>query len=448
MDRAELRRLYNRLDPYEDLAPDDKRNVDVDSLGDRDHRARGVNWCEKLAQKITFDDKPTLTLFTGLPGTGKTTEFRRLRKKLEDPAEGNYLAVYLDATEVLDLANPIDIPEIYAALVNAAERAVLTLEGKKPDVALKDGYLTRLWNWLSTTDVSIRKMGASLDIAGVETNLVLELKTRPDFRQKVRSLVDAHLTTFIKEAQNELVLLNDRARKKGKAGLVVLFDSLERLRGTSNNWEEVIASAERLFSGGATYLKVPVHVVYTVPAALVAKNQSIEFMPLLKVQDKQGQPYAPGISVARSIICSRLDEVRLSAIFGKEWDTRVDTLVCWSGGYVREIVRMLRLALLASEDGPISEGEFLRVRNEVWDDYKLQVYAEDYDWLARVAASKSLTVNNEPYIRTAERLLLNNVVHKYLNNESWFDLHPAVAAIQGVQEALGRLGAAGQQCPT
>ncbi|KYF59560.1 hypothetical protein BE08_28670 [Sorangium cellulosum] len=82
-------------------------------------------------------------------------------------------------------------------------------------------------------------------------------------RQRVREIVARHLSTFVGLVHDELRELDGRARKLGQSGIVILFDSLEKLRGTSLTWKPVLESAERIFSTGAPYLQLPVHVFYT-----------------------------------------------------------------------------------------------------------------------------------------------------------------------------------------
>ncbi len=83
MDRARRKQLYNACKPEESLAPDDPRNVQLDAFGEPGTRPRGVIWAERLASAIELSDGPVFMLFTGLPGSGKTTELRRLMSLLE-----------------------------------------------------------------------------------------------------------------------------------------------------------------------------------------------------------------------------------------------------------------------------------------------------------------------------------------------------------------------------
>ncbi len=294
MDFATRKKYYNLCDPNEPLWPDDERNVDLDTY--EGARVRGDIWVEKLAGQIELSNRPVFELFTGLPGSGKSTELRRLTTRLRDPERGHLFPVLIDAEEVIDLANEVDIPDIIAAILFRTEATILKEEGKNPDEALEDGYLTRFWDWLTRTDVELGKAEYTIP-AGPK--LVVEMKTRPKLRQKVRAAVAANLTTFLDEARDEMRLLQDRAKRLKYSDLIVIFDSLEKLRGISSNWNAVLASAERVFAAGAPYLRLPVHVLYTAPPALVNRCKGIEFMPMIKLHDRKGTPYRPGVEAAR-----------------------------------------------------------------------------------------------------------------------------------------------------
>ena len=50
-----------------------------------------------------------------------------------------------------------------------------------------------------------------------------------------------------------------------------------------------------------------------------------------------------------------------------------------------------------------------------------------------------LTVDDADQRKTADSMLSNNVVMRYLNDRDWFDLHPSVRDIPGVAAAIARL---------
>jgi hypothetical protein len=431
MDFETRKKYYNLCDPDEPLEPDDARNVDLDAL--QGARVRGDNWVERLAGKIELSSRPVFELFTGLPGSGKSTELRRLAARLREPEDGRIFPVLIGAEDVLDLANEIDIPDILAAILHQTEVAVLKAEGRDPEKALQDGYLTRLWSWLTRTDVSLGKEVEFAIPAGPK--LVVEMKTRPKLRQRVRETVSANLTTFLAEARQEMSLLRDRVLQLGYRDAIVIFDSLEKLRGISTNWEKVLTSAERVFAAGAPYLRMPVHVLFTTPPALVNRCKGIEFLPVIKLHERGGRSYRPGIDAARLLIHRRIPDEILSKLLGPNVESRVDELIGWSAGYPREIVRMIQSVILVREN-PVPEPELQFILAEVWDDYRKLVPADAFEWLARVAVTNYLTIENDGHRSAADLMLQNSAVLRYLNGGDWYDLHPAVRRIPGVEEAI------------
>lgn len=438
MDFATRKKYFNRCAPFTPLEPDDDRRVDVDRYGaDVGTPVRGRDWVEMLAGKFLLSDTPVCKLFTGLPGSGKTTELYRLSRLLADPnIGGNLLPVYIDASAVMDMANPIDVADIIAVIVFHAETTVAVAEGKDPEKALEDGYAKTLWNWLTRTDLAIGdKAEFNIPSAG---KLVVEMKTRPTFRQQVRKAVAAHFSRFIEDARAALVQLEERARNRGKAGMIVILDSLEKLQGVTENWEKVMESAEQVFRAGAPYLRLPVHVLYTIPASLSTRIKDIDFMPVVKVRQRRGgERFEPGLQAMRDMVVKRVPEEALAALFGEGWRERLEDIILFSGGYLREVLEMTQRSLMETVF-PLSEKTFQHILSEKVNEYRDIVLGEAYGWLAEISRTKDMVIKTDDQRRLADRMLLNHAVLRYLNDELWFDVHPAVREIPGVKQALGR----------
>ncbi|MDM8556308.1 hypothetical protein QUF75_16415 [Desulfococcaceae bacterium HSG7] len=58
-----------------------------------------------------------------------------------------------------------------------------------------------------------------------------------------------------------------------------------------------------------------------------------------------------------------------------------------------------------------------------------------------MSVTKKLTLPNEEQSRIIDLMLQNQAVQRYLNDELWFDLHPAVRDIPGVVKAIKQLEA-------
>lgn len=438
--RAFQRQYYNRCKPEEALQPNDERYVDVDALGAPSSRVRGANWVHKLSKPFELSDEPVFKLFTGLPGTGKSTELNRLARKLSDREGANLLAVKISAEAYLDLTCPIDIPDIILSIIHATELAVREAEGKAADEMPAEGFFERLWNGLTRTDSGLKS--AELSIPNL-FKLVFEMKTQPSLRQRILQVLAGRLNQFLDEACEELELLRGRAVARGRQGIVVIFDSLEKLRGSNTNWEEVLRSAERTFSDGAPHLKrLPIHALYTIPPALVSRRRFAQelFIPMLKLYSQEGERFEPGFEAATQIIRRRIpDEEFLAELFGQGRVTeRLERLIEWSGGYPRELISMLQSALTL-ESWPLSDSDFERLLNEVGDQYRKIIPADTFAWLARVAVEHYYTLESDTHRQTAANMLDLNAVLRYLNDRDWCDLHPAVKRIPGVAAEIKRL---------
>jgi hypothetical protein len=364
-----------------------------------------------------------------------------LRGPLPGSGEPKLLPVEIRGEEAVDLSQPIDIPDLVAIIIQRAEEVVLLAEGRSPDEAIQDGYLKRIWTWLTHTDLSLKN--ASVGLA-TGASLTLEMKTRPDFRKQVRERAANRFTLFLREAREELDRLSARATRTaaGFSGIVVIFDSLEKLRGTSDNWQAVLASAEQVFGAGAPYLELPVHAVYTIPVALQRRvNEEIEFMPLVKLRAREGKPFEPGVSAMRDLIRRRIPDEGLSQLLGSEYEKRVDDLISASGGYPREIVAALRW-LLELDKLPATDDDLRKLGGETRARFRAVLTEKDLKWLARVDRAKRLVVDADDDRVTVERALLNHLVLYYLNNEDWFDIHPALRSLDEVLDAIRNLAAA------
>ncbi len=429
-------KYYNRFNPFQALEPDDEMNVDLDAFGDEP--VRGLNWTNKLLNEILLSARPVCKLFTGLRGSGKTTDLKRLARRLADSDIGNFLPVFIDAEEMIDLSAPIEVTDIISTVIHCTAKTVAEAKHEDPEKALEEGYHERFWNWVKNTDVHLTKSDLTIPSVG---KLVMEMKTRPSFRKKVRNIVAANFSRFIKDARDELELLENSVKNDLKRdGIVIIFDSLEKLRGLTDTWHDVLASADKVFRGSAPYVKLPVHVLYTVPAALAMRIREIDFLPMIKVRDKENNSYPAGIAVARELIRKRAPDDIIKTLLGDSCETLLEKVILRSGGYPREILIVMQ-NVIAQERHPVSEKKLDTILMQIANQYQNIVLGEMFDWLARVSVTKKLTLPNEEQSRIIDLMLQNQAVQRYLNDELWFDLHPAVRDIPGVVKAIKQLEA-------
>lgn len=418
MEFARLKALYNLCNPDEPLAPNDARYVDLDKQG-----VRGPSWTNKLARRIELSQTPVCQLASGQLGAGKSTELRRLAARLSDRDGTNLLPVLIDGEEAIDLNVEIDVSDLLTAALSYAERAVVALEGGDPGAVRREGPAQRLWSWLTSTDVEIREISGS--------KVALDLRTNPSLRTQVRRRVASHMTTFVGFVHDELRELEFRAKKAGRAGLVILFDSLEKLRGTSKSWREVLRSAEQIFAGGAPLLRLPVHAVFTIPPALTrGMIDPIPFLPMIRVRDRTGFPDRDGVEAVFRLVWWRVDGAALEEMFGQgAVNDRIQTIALWSGGCPRDVMRLLQ-TLLASEVFPLSARDVEKELTRYGYAYRQIAYGRGaIPWLGQVHREKQGIASSEEERELDEYLLANNVILRYFNGDVWEDVHPALVNV-------------------
>lgn len=452
MEFKELSMLYGRCDPDEPVLADDDRNMDIDNveIDGEAGRLRG-RFAADLARTVCLTQmagsmpavrpekkQAKVKLYvSGLRGSGKSTELLRLKSLLEDPDSGNFHVVLADAEELMDLTNPIHTIDILANLVHQTERSVRQLRNLDPDQALEDSYAVRLWNWLTKTEANLKSVTVPLPKGG---KLLWEMKASPTLRQRVREIIDTDFQPFLQECRDHLLLLERDVRAQGKTGIVIILDSLEKLLGTSSTYDKVINSAEKVFFTCQAYLELPVHVLYTIPPALLWRGRfdEIHFLPMLKVKTRNGERYAPGMDVARRMVLKRLNDEQLSYLLGPQAVARLDRIIDYSAGFPREIIRLLQ-ACVGGERHPLSERAFEKLFNEIDSAYQELVPVSAYGWLAKLVVEQKLELADESQRKQADAMFTHNVVLRYQNDSRWYDLHPAVKRIPGVQSALKAL---------
>jgi len=280
---------------------------------------------------------------------------------------------------------------------------------------------------------------------GVGAKLVAEMKASDTIRKRVRDRVARSPKTFIEKAdeviQEEFV---ERAKRLGCAGLFVVVDSLEKIRGVSSDWTEVLDSAERLFAGGAPDLCLPVHAIYTLPPALILRlNARVHFLPMIKLAGRDGQRFELGYGQARALVERRVPSVSLVELLGDGWESRLERIIAWSGGHPRQILHVLRRLLL--QEPPLVDAVFDRVFGMEGDSYRRVLTANAYPWLAEVALTHKLRLNTPDDRKIADEMFANSIVLRYFNGTEWYGLHPAVMEVDEVREAIakGRAGRVG-----
>ena len=417
-DEDVLGECYRNLQ-VEKVERGDRFYVEIWEHSDHDPVAR-------LAKHIKWTAVQSLQLFSGFSGSGKTTQLRRLQRELR--ASG-YLVVYANAEDYLNLSEPIEIEELLITIAGALSDNI--------DPALhKESYWQRLINYLEKTEVEVSQV--TLKLAPAEFKA--ELKTSPTFRQQVRKAIQSKLPEFRRQMEVFVEDVVKAAERRNPAQRIVfLFDSLEKLRGTPSNEQDVMASVERLFGRYMDVLQMPfIHCVYSVPAFVpfLVTDCELVLIPSIKLWKKRAQgqvdelPHEPGRKILRELVTKRFGDAGMRRIFGDPGDnglhSSAEALISASGGALRDLFRLFREALLAAHSLPISDRVAQQAIATLRNDFRTSV--EDARWLRKIHEEQAADPETAKAgdINRYMRLLDTHLVLFYKNDADWYDSHPLV----------------------
>ena len=423
-----LREFYGALQE-KPLEPDHPHYVDFYEAGE----LAPADPIEALATTIEWSGE-SKQLFSGFRGTGKSTELRRLRKKLQE--HGNTKVVLCDMADYLNLTTRVDISDFLISATGAFSDA-LEDDGLLGKDMVKESYWTRVRHFLTKTNVEFTELnaGAKFKVGedeGIDASVGLKasLKADPSFRQKVQERMKGHLGALVNDvnAFMEDCLKKLRKRHGDDVRVVVLFDSIERIRGTTLNGEEVAASVESLFEGHSDKLGFSyMHVVYTVPPWLKIKSPGVaslydnsQQIPCVKIRNRDGTPCGAGLDALERLIRKRGDWERLLG------DRRsLDELCLASGGYLRDLFRLFQ-ALLRQARGremPVDGAARELVMDEIRNSY-LPISNEDARWLDRIRQTRATQLEDGRRLHDLARFFDTHLVLTYRNGEEWWSVHP------------------------
>lgn len=379
--RNELKTLYNALADRA-LEPDDPVYVAQVNQG-------AIDAVEEIATEIDWQEGGGVCLFTGQRGTGKSTELRRLKKKLEELGASVF---YADLSEYLLLSKEVEISDFLVSLAGAMSEQVQQRHGGSPG---NRSYWERFSAFLQTR-VEVKEIGASM--AGVDIKAAL--KTDPDFKRRVQEASRGHVGQLMQDAHAFLAEAVTYVRERvGDPNLkvVLLIDSVERIRGVGKEAMAVYESVRNLFFGHAEALRVPLlHIVYTIPpylsvlasgaGTLMGGAVARRLVSTHIFKERSREPDPAGLAVLRCVIEKRYPPWQ--ALFAPQ---AIDRLALSSGGDLRQFFRLIRLCLPAVRDDlqlPLDVAAVKPAANAARNEM-LPIPADHLDWLKRISLTHS-----------------------------------------------------------
>ncbi|HVK67607.1 MAG TPA: AAA family ATPase [Polyangium sp.] len=436
--RAQTSSFLKALTPGPLAGTDERLYVPLDDVRGDD----GFTSTESLWTTLLSVDEACL-LFTGFPGSGKSTELNKLKERLERTVETSTErrddddvlpthVVYVEGEEFFDVFNPVGIADVLRVIAYELDREATRAEGDDPEKA--PSFVTRMVEFLRTTKIELLVKHDFGQYLGGGVNLMLELKNSPNFRQAAEEAIGQRGQAFLdlaRQSMKDSIRRIRAATKNPDERVVVIVDGLDKIQPLQERDRESIEkSVELLFWKQASQLRIPCHVIYTFPLWLKyrhdvanAYNASPLILPMVKVHNKERQVHEPGIEALVEVVRRRID---IDAVFGAEADASLRDLIRASGGYLRDLMRLVRDVVLYGQDFPVTNTFVHKIIAKAEQDYAHTLYGTELDVLAEVAITHKPPQDTEGRMATFSKLYERRLILAYRNGEEWYDVHPMI----------------------
>jgi hypothetical protein len=393
---------------------------------------RGGRIIEELKENITFfsPDEPTCELFTGHIGCGKSTELLRLKAELE---EKGFHVVYFESSQDLELGD-VDISDIMLAI---ARRVGESLESQeKLQLNEPKGLKSLLQGIAKLFQVELEVSAeASLGIA----KITAKAKDSPELRNKLREYLGPRTKGILDSINEELLQpAIEKLKQRGKKGLVVIVDNLDRVENSQKPWGR--PQPEYLFvDRGEQLRQLKCHVVYTMPLSLRFSNDierltqrfmvNPKVLPMVPVLQRNGSVCEEGMYLLKQMVLARAfpripEEYRFDLIKNIfDSPETLEQLCRVSGGHVRELLMLLYDWIKKERRLPLSKNILEIVVKARSNQMKLAITDNEWELLRQVAQHKQVR-GDEDY----RSLVHSRFVYEYCDRDgSWFDINPILA---------------------
>ena len=434
-EQNDFRRDMHRALADAPLEPDDRYRVPIHENLDV------VDPIRMMIDEIDFSGQQSIQFLSGFRGSGKTTELFRCRKMLEDKGA---LVLYADAMDYLNPAEPLELTEMLMVVAGAFSDAIVVHPELGTDIA-RESYWDRVWNFFTKTHVNIKEVNAGVEYAtpaggplGVlkgKFDIKAEIKTATTFKKQLQASLAGHQVALKNDVDDFIDNGIDAIREKigDTRNIVFIFDSLEKITGTRSNWNDLIRSAELLFTAYVDQLELPnLHAIYSVPPwlkFLLPAAVPMQMLPTIHLwkntPDRTVDP--PSWAILRDVIHRRLGDAGTVRLFGQglAGSASIDRLIAASGGHIRDLLRLFQETIKRTTILPVDDAVVTGTINAATRNFP-PLSLEDAKWLRQIERTRDISFSavNHLTVERASKFLDTHRVIYFVKGDAWYDVHP------------------------
>lgn len=429
----DIAHVFQQCDPAEALPPYDRRYVGFENT-----RGEG-NPVMQLTNAIRWSKSPLHMLFAGHRGGGKSTELLRLKRALENPAEGEpkFFVVYFEAdAEDVDV-NDADFPDLLLAMIRHAGQALREQE----KMELQPSWMNRFFDELKGllgSELEFQKLEFDAKIA----KFTAAIKSSPDVRQKIRKALEPNVSNLIQEANKLFEEIIVFLRGREYQDLVLIVDALDRIVLRDIPGSQFNTHEQLFINRGDQLTQICCHIVYTLPVSMVFTpkgtiltnifGRQADVLPMVKIAGPDCTDHLAGMDAMREMVRRRFAAAEVECSTAFDSSETLDYLCRMSGGHVRNLLILLRQACTASGALPLTREVIERSVRRMSTDFERALNnPEFFEKLREVERTHKL-----PGSAYDQLLLYNLSLLEYLNGNAWYSVNPPVRLLEKFQPPI------------
>jgi hypothetical protein len=159
-------------------------------------------------------------------------------------------------------------------------------------------------------------------------------------------------------------------------------------------------------------------------------------LPMVKSRDIGGAVFEPGLDKLYMMVERRVDGAP-ERVFGPTPRETLRPILEASGGYPRDVLRIVRHLLQNEEQFPVTPARIERAIRAIRQTYHDIVLGTDAPLLKTIAVTHRIPTGDRERLRQFGQLFSRYLVLAYRNGTEWFDLHPLVRKAPALIDHFG-----------
>ena len=398
-----------------------------------------------LDRRIRRAEAHTHLLFSGHPGSGKSTELLRLCERLGNP-RGNsadrFFPVYMDADDYVN-RHDVEVTEILLAIIGLVAESLR----HKENIHLESSYFRSRWEELkdiALVPMELEKVEFSLPEIGKFTTKLRRADV--NYRREVRGKLTPRLPSLLDEINLVLEQARVELKKRGYQDMVLVVDNLEKIPDVVDPTTKQ-GTYYRVFTVGSEQLSaIGAHAVFTIPLPLIhspqrtslvqAFGEEPRILPMVRVEEKNGEPHEDGLKLMCEVLSRRFKSACVKEEIFDSHDT-FEHLCRMRGGHVRNLLIYFRSALDYVDSPPIAAGAVRRGIRQHINAYSRSIPEKNWKHLARLHLDPDKHI---PRDEDHQEMLSDLSILEYMNSgEPWYAVNPVVRQLEKFKRAVESL---------